>query len=78
VQLPEVTEHFDFPVTAGAKPATWHLSSDMDLSKPGGLSAHADWMMGWDPPTMLALTQNCLQKALDCGVGGLGGNKTLY
>ncbi|HEY4304896.1 MAG TPA: DUF1996 domain-containing protein [Gemmatimonadaceae bacterium] len=78
VQLPEVTEHFDFAVLPGAKPATWHLASDMDMKKPGGLSAHADWMMGWDPPTMKSLVENCLQKGVDCGVGGLGANRALF
>lgn len=77
VQVPQISEHFDWPVTAGANVAGWHLSSDMDLTKPG-MSAHADWMMGWDAPTMLSLVQNCLQKALDCGVGGIGGNRSLY
>lgn len=77
VMIPEITEHFDFPVAAGENPTTWHLSSDMDLSKPGGLSAHADWMNGWDPATMLLIVENCLQKALDCEIGGLGG-RILY
>lgn len=77
VPIPEITEHFDFPVTPGANPSTWHLSSDTDLTKPGGLSAHADWMNGWDPATMLLIVQNCLQKALDCEIGGLGG-RILY
>jgi hypothetical protein len=78
VQLPEVTEHFDFVVRAGARPAAWHLSSDMDPRRPGGLSAHADWMMGWDPPTMQSLVENCLAKGVDCGVGGIGANKALF
>lgn len=81
VMLPELTEHFDYPVTKGQEtaPANWRLSSDMyDTSKKGGLSAHADWMMGWDVPTMASLVQNCLAKGLDCGVGGIGGGKALY
>lgn len=76
VQLPQISEHFDWAVSKGANPALWHLSSDMDLTKPG-ISAHADWLMGWDVETMQALVVNCLQKALDCGVGGIGG-KALY
>lgn len=79
VQLPELTEHFDFPVAKGDLPATWRLSSDMyDAKLGGGLSAHADWMMGWAPEIMQALVTNCLQKALDCGVGGIGGNRSLF
>jgi hypothetical protein len=78
VTLPEISEHFDFPVLKGANSATWHISSDMDLSKGAGLSAHADWMMGWDPATILSIVQNCLNKAVDCGVGGIGANKSIF
>jgi len=79
IALPEMTEHFDFPVLAGANTANWRLSSDMyTTSKRGGLSAHADWMNGWDEPTMTDLVKHCLNRAVDCGVGGIGGNKTLY
>ena len=81
VMLPELTEHFDFPVVKGREsaPSNWRLSSDMyGTSIRGGLSAHADWMMGWDPPTMASLVQNCLAKGLDCGVGGIGAGKELY
>ena len=72
ITVPEVTEHFDWPVPSGVSSSTWRLSSDMDTSKPGGLSAHADWMMGWDVATMKSLVTLCLNKALDCGVGGIG------
>jgi hypothetical protein len=78
IPVPEMTEHFDFPVTAGSSPSTWRLSSDMDASKAAGLSAHADWMMAWDSATMTSMVTNCLNKALDCGVGGIGANKTLF
>jgi hypothetical protein len=78
VPVPEMTEHFDFPVPKGGSTATWRLSSDMDPSKAAGLTAHADWMMAWDAATMNSLVVNCLNKALDCGVGGIGGNKSLF
>jgi hypothetical protein len=79
VALPEITEHFDYPVTPGAKPGTWRLSSDSyAASKPGGLSAHADWMMGWDTATIKSIVENCLNKGVDCGVGGIGANKSLF
>jgi hypothetical protein len=78
VPVPELTEHFDFPVTAGSNPANWRLSSDMDPSKAAGLTAHADWMMAWDAATMNSLVTNCLNRAVDCGVGGIGGGKELF
>jgi hypothetical protein len=79
VTLPEITEHFDYPVTAGAAPAFWRLSSDMyGPGLKGGLSAHADWMNGWDAATMNTIVTRCLNPALDCGVGSIGNGKELY
>jgi hypothetical protein len=79
VTLPEITEHFDWPVTAGAAPAYWRLASDMySTSIPGGFSAHADWMNGWDPATMTTIVTQCLNKSLDCLVGLTGTGKTLF
>ena len=79
VTLPEISEHVDFPVTSGASPANWRLTSDM-YSTParGGYSLHADWMNGWDAATMRTIVTNCLNKAMDCQVGLLGNGKTLY
>jgi hypothetical protein len=77
VVVPEITEEFFWAVPKGAKSSTWHISSDMDMSKPGGLSAHADWMMGWDPDVMKGFVTNCLQKSKDCQVNGLGNNTYL-
>ena len=79
VTLPEVTEHFDYPVTKTSNPAYWRLSSDTySQSLPGGYSAHADWMMGWDPATMKTIATKCLEAAVDCGVGSIGNGTTLY
>jgi hypothetical protein len=79
VTLPEITEHFDYPVTSSSAPAYWRLSSDLySTSLRGGLSAHADWMGGWDTATMNTIVTQCLNKALDCGVGLIGNGKELY
>lgn len=70
VAVPVITEFFDYPVPATGATAYWRLSSDMYSSTlPGGLSAHADWMMAWDAPTMEAMVRQCLNAARDCGVG---------
>jgi hypothetical protein len=47
-------------------------------SLPGGRSAHADWMMGWDAPTMKTLVTQCLNKGLDCGVNFIGNGTEIY
>jgi hypothetical protein len=76
--LPVVTEFFDYPVPAAGATARWRLSSDMYASSmPGGLSAHADWMMAWDAATMRAATANCLVAGRDCAVGLLGDGTAL-
>lgn len=77
VAIPEITELFYWRVPAGAKSSTWHISSDMDLSKPGGLSAHADWMMGWQADVMKQLVAGCLNQNRDSGTNGLCNNTYL-
>jgi hypothetical protein len=73
VALPAITEFFDYPVTTASRPARWRLSSDMyDAARPGGYSAHADWMNGWDPTVMATLVSRCLNAGRDCQVGLLG------
>jgi hypothetical protein len=79
IALPELTEIFDFPVSATANPAFWRLSSDMyATTTPGGYSAHADWMNGWDQTTMTTFTTFCLDRSMDCGVGLLGNGWEIY
>ena len=79
VPLIAMAEHVDYPVTAGAHPERWRLVSDMyAATQPGGLSAHADWMNGWNADTMRKFVKNCLNRSMDCGVGGLGDGTTLY
>ena len=73
VQLPMINEQFDFPILPHHHPDRWRLSSDMySTTLRGGRSLHADWMLGWDAPTMHSIVVNCLQKGLDCGVGTIG------
>ena len=77
-QLPFIVEQFDFPILPHHHPERWRLSSDMySTSIRGGRSLHADWMLGWDAPTMHSIVVNCLQKGLDCGVGSIGGGYAL-
>jgi hypothetical protein len=79
VTLPAITEHFDYLITETSAPAYWRLSSDLySTSLRGGFSAHADWMNGWDPATMKTIVTQCLNKALDCGVGSIGNGTDLY
>jgi hypothetical protein len=77
--MPEVTQIFSFTLTASSAPAFWRLASDMySTTLPGGLSAHADWMNGWDLATMQTFVSRCLNKGLDCGVNALGDGRELH
>ena len=79
VTLPAITEHFDYLITAQSAPVYWRLTSDLyGASLKGGFSAHADWMNGWDPTTMKTIVTQCLNKAVDCGVGSIGNGTDLY
>ena len=79
VPLPSITEHFDYPITATSNPGSWRLSSDMYSSGlPGGFSAHADWLGGWDQNTMDTFVARCLNRRIDCGVGTIGNGIELY
>jgi hypothetical protein len=78
VQLPQISEQFDFPILKRHRPDRWRLTSDMySTTIRGGRSLHADWMLGWDQPTIHSIVVNCLQKGLDCGVGTIGGGQHL-
>lgn len=77
VQLPEISEHFDAEVPKGTTTAGWRISSDTDPTKPG-ISAHADWLLGWKPEIMKAFVANCINKRRDGGVGGLCDGRSLY
>jgi hypothetical protein len=79
ITLPAITEHFDYLITKSSAPAYWRLSSDLySASIKGGFSAHADWMNGWDPTTMATIVTQCLNKAVDCGVGSIGNGSDLF
>ena len=79
VPLPAITEHILWTVRPGANLSAWRLASDTySTSLRGGFSAHADWMNGWDASTMTQIVTQCLNKALDCGVGGIGAGAELF
>ncbi len=44
------------------------LSSDSyGMDKPGGLSAHGDWIVGWDQQILERVLDGCFRPADDCG-----------
>jgi hypothetical protein len=79
VVLPAITEMIDYPVRPGSSPLTWRLSTDnYSTSMRGGLSAHAQWIDGWDRWTQSAIVSGCLNRAFDCGVAAIGNGSELF
>jgi hypothetical protein len=79
VQIPDISLNIEWRVPAGGT-VGWHLSSDMytiSNSTPGGHSAHADWINGWDESIMQAFIDNCNNVEKDCGVDNLGDGRAL-
>jgi hypothetical protein len=77
VQLPAISELFDWQVKTLAAPSTWRLSSDVP-GRAAGLSAHADWMGAWDPSIFQIIVTRCLRAAMDCGVASIGDGRELF
>jgi hypothetical protein len=72
--IPKIDLLFQYYIRPGTDPRRWALVSDTDRQNGRGASAHADYMLGWDPATMLTLVTRCLNTGLDCGVGSIGNN----
>ncbi len=77
VPIPHIEFLVFWPITSGNS-GNYRLSSDMySTSIPGGYSAHADYMEGWDPTIRDTFTQQCLVAGKDCQVRWLGDGRTL-
>lgn len=77
VAIPAITFNVRYRVPASGT-STWRLSSDAySASLPGGYSAHADWWNGWNENIIRTVTQNCLQRALECHMDLLGDGRAL-
>ena len=67
-RLPSLTMNIDYYVRAGQDSTDFRLASDLyALDQPGGYSAHADFLNGWDPQALENLMNSCLRPTLDCG-----------
>ena len=66
-------------ITKPNQTATWRLASD-NYSKtlPGGYSAHADWVNGWDETVMAGIIKNCINAKRDGHSHLLCDGRTLY
>ena len=77
VVLPRVSFSVQYTLPAGNDTTKWRLASDMyDQSLPGGYSAHADWMNGWDPAISDLWGMKCMRDRRDCGSANIGDGRT--
>lgn len=73
IAIPEISYNFALYATADRGPtSTWRFASDLHHDVDGGISAHADWMNGWNADIMETIITNCLHPAYECMVGLLG------
>lgn len=80
VPIPVVSYNIHYPITTAHAAAHYRLSSDhYDVSNGNaGYSAHADYMYGWDAPTMKTFITRCLNDLKDCHDFLLGDGTTLF
>jgi Domain of unknown function (DUF1996) len=78
VALPVISLKIKY-IQNSASTLGWHLASDhYDTTvKPGGMSAHADFMEGWNDAIRDTFTEHCIRQARDCGVRPLGNGQSL-
>jgi hypothetical protein len=77
VAIPEIS--FNVLYRQKGSVSGWRLSSDMyDTSKPGGYSAHGDWVAGWDQKFVDSFVKNCLNPAKECRSHLLGNGQQIY
>ena len=69
--------HYSNPVKDAMK--NWRLASDnYPSSMPGGYSAHADWVNGWDEQLFARVIADCIQARLDCHATMAGKDVKMY
>jgi Domain of unknown function (DUF1996)/Domain of unknown function (DUF4124) len=79
VAIPSIALSINFNVVAANQTKNWRLASDNYANTaPGGYSAHADWVNGWDEKIMAGFVKNCLNKALDCHAHLLGDGRMFF
>ena len=79
VAIPGITVNVNFNITKPNQTATWRLASDnYSRALPGGYSAHADWVNGWDESVMAGIIKNCINAKRDGHSHLLCDGRTLY
>jgi len=79
VPIAKMSFLIDYPVTSSNTAKTWRLASDMySTSRPGGYSAHGDFMDGWAPRAMDSFMTDCNRANKDCHAHLIGNRWRMY
>ena len=79
VAIPSISFNAHFLITKADEGLHLRLSSDnYATSSPGGYSAHADYVNGWDENIMAGWIKNCINASKDCHGHLLGDGRALY
>ncbi len=73
VRVPQIALHIDYKINAGDNTTNWRFVSDnYDTTTPGGLSGHADYIIGINKKIRDMITENILRPMKDGKMGELG------
>ena len=79
IAIPSISFNAHFLITKADEGLHLRLSSDnYATSSPGGYSAHADYVNGWDENIMAGWIKNCINASKDCHGHLLGDGRALY
>ena len=79
VRIPQITINVHYKNTVKDAMKNWRLSSDnYPTTIAGGLSAHADWVNGWDEKLFARVIAECIQARLDCHATMVGKDIKMY
>ena len=79
VGIPLIAINMDYKITITGDYKKWRLASDnYATTSAGGISAHADWVSGWNQVFIQGFVDNCLNKDVDCHAHLLGDGRMIY
>lgn len=79
VLIPLISLNLNYKVAFNGQLAKWRLASDnYKFEANAGYSGHADYVEGWDRPTLEGMVKNCLNATKDCHAHLLGDGRMFY
>lgn len=79
VRIPAIAFNVDYANPVADDMKNWRFSSDnYSTTFPGGYSAHADWVNGWDEKLFAIILRDCIQSFADCHAHLAGNGKQMF